>query len=366
MTVMHNNILARFSALSVAAFSIMGVAHGEALPFLKGADLSSLPLYERAGISFSDGGPRKDVLKIFRDHGANCIRLRLFVNPDGRGCVVNDMPYTIALAKRATDVGYLILLDLHYSDTWTSPGQQAVPMAWSGLSFPALVDRVREYTSQVLRDFAEAGVLPDIVQIGNEINCGILWPQGFLDSKGAASPENLDKLATLLKAGAEGVHHGTGKPCSTRIMLHLANGDHPPRIKRFLDGITQRGVPFDMVGLSFYPVRGAKLEDLKKTLQMVATSYQKQVVIVETAYPWRNHDQTGSVLPWPQTPQGQKQYLIDLTQAVRSTPGGLGVGIIYWHPETIALNSLPTWMNGDLSLFDNGGNALPALDAFRP
>ena len=56
-----------------------------------GADVSLAPSLERAGVVFKDAGKPTDIFRIFRRHGANCIRLRLFVHPHGQDGVVNDL-----------------------------------------------------------------------------------------------------------------------------------------------------------------------------------------------------------------------------------------------------------------------------------
>ncbi len=346
-----------------------GDARGEAPPqlFLRGADLSSLPQYEEAGIVFKDGGASRPALDIFRSHGANAIRLRLFVDPDGHGCVVNDLPYTVKLAKRAKAAGFLILLDLHYSDTWADPGHQAIPAAWKSLDYPSLVSKVREYTAGVVRTFAEAEAVPDFIQIGNEINNGLLRPLGGFDDKSEPKDQAYDRIAELLTAGIQGVHQALGDACTTKTVIHFANGQRSERMLELVGMLMHRKVPFDVIGLSFYPIRGA-LPDLAKTLDALATTYKKPIVIAETAYPWRPDASRSSVtsLTWPQTPEGQKQYLLALVKTLKATPDGLGIGFFYWHPESVPAGNLPLWQKGDMSLFDASLNALPGLSAFQP
>ncbi|MEO8855069.1 MAG: glycosyl hydrolase 53 family protein, partial [Ginsengibacter sp.] len=167
-----------------------------------GADISFLPQLEARGIKFSDNGIQKDVFEILKDHGFNYIRLRLFVDPANdsgyspeKGFC--DLPHTLEMAKRIKKAGMKFLLDFHYSDTWADPGKQYKPEGWKNLDFTDLAKKVFDYTTQVLETLQSQGTLPDMVQCGNEINHGILWPTGNV--------QNLDSLAILLNAGMAAV-----------------------------------------------------------------------------------------------------------------------------------------------------------------
>lgn len=72
---------------------------------LVGGDISALTVIEQAGGVFRDGQQPVDAIRIMADHGANCFRLRMFVEPTGKNVVVQDLPYTIALAKRIKHAG---------------------------------------------------------------------------------------------------------------------------------------------------------------------------------------------------------------------------------------------------------------------
>ena len=132
-----------------------------------GADslrFSSRPRSE--GTVFKEDGQAKPGLQIFKDHGYNWIRLRLFHTPTR---LPNNLEYTIALAQDAKKLGFKFLLNYHYSDTWADPGKQFIPKAWEGKSHAELVQAVFEYTRDTIVAFRDAGVMPDMVQIGNEI-----------------------------------------------------------------------------------------------------------------------------------------------------------------------------------------------------
>jgi arabinogalactan endo-1,4-beta-galactosidase len=329
------------------------------------------PKLEAQGVIYKDGGKPKDIFAIFRDRGATCVRLRLFVQPNGKGGVVNDLPYTINLAKRVKAAGLLFCLDLHYSDTWADPSHQKTPAAWRNLSFSALVDKTRDYTAATLEAFKNAGVPPDVVQIGNEITYGLLWPFGAIHmTKDASEAADFDHVAELLKAGVQGVHLALGDGTSTKIMIHIDGADATDTVRWFFNGITDRHVPFDMIGLSYYPTWGSDLSHVQKTLEMAAQTYGKPIVIAETAYPFADSpalEGQKKSFAWPLTPDGQKQYLKTLLQLVRNTPGGLGAGVLYWYPESVAPKTSANhmWNGGNDAMFDHDGNALPVFDAFH-
>ena len=174
------------------------VAAVRAAEYAVGADLSFLKQAEDTGTMFKEDGQAKPGLQIFKDHGYNWIRLRLFHTPTA---LPNSLEYTIALAKEAKKLGFRFLLDYHYSDTWADPGKQFIPKAWEAKSHAELVQAVFEYTRDTIIAFRDAGVLPDMVQVGNEITNGMLWPDAKL-------PDNWDNFADLVRAGVHGVDAG--------------------------------------------------------------------------------------------------------------------------------------------------------------
>ena len=240
-----------------------------------GADISFLPQLEDRGIKFSDNGVEKDAVQILKEHGLNYIRLRLFVNPEEdsgyspkKGFC--DLNHTIAMAKRIRATGMKLLLDFHYSDTWADPQKQFKPSAWKGQNFDQLRQTVFNYSRDVIQSLKNAGVTPGIVQIGNEINHGIVWPEGHIN--------NLDSLAQLVYAGIQGVK---AVDVSITIMLHIALGGQNDESRFFLDNMIMRGVPFDVIGLSYYPRWHNTLEDLRYNLNDLAKRYEKDLIVVE-------------------------------------------------------------------------------------
>jgi len=282
--------------------------------------------------------------------------------------VVNDLPYTIALARRIRASGARLFLNFHYSDTWADPGHQTRPRAWSGLSFPDLEKRVEEYTRDAVARLREAGVPPDLVQPGNEITPGMIWPDGKLH--GAGEPEeHWKKFTRLLKAGIRGVREGLAGARPARIVIHIDRGGSWGATRYFFENIEKHGVPYDIIGLSFYPWWHGKMEDARNCVTRAAETFKKDVFIVETAYPHRplrlnprNHPEN---MQYPATALGQKQFLGELVDLVRKVPGGRGLGVLWWYPESIPVKGLHIWNGGATALFDGEGRPLPAMDVFR-
>ena len=308
---------------------------------LFGADLSLLPKLEAAGAVFKDAGKPGDVIAFLRARGANCVRLRLFVNPNGQAGVVNDLPYTIALAQKAKAAGMQLYLALHYSDTWADVRAQLAPAAWRNLAFPELVETMEKYTVEVVTPFKDAGVAPDIVQVGNEITNGLLGPATSFEDKGVAQEVVFDRLCALLKAGIRGVHAALGESSPVKIAIHIDNAGKLAVARWFFDNVTKRQVPFDVIALSYYPFWQGSLTQLQENLIFAAKTYSKPVLVAETAYPWVETEywKAKENLNFPLTPQGQRLFLEALIATVRAVPHNLGLGVLYWYPESLAVKS---------------------------
>jgi arabinogalactan endo-1,4-beta-galactosidase len=312
-----------------------------------GADVSFLPQAEADGTVFHDKGVAKPGLEILRSHGYGWVRLRLFNDPK---TLPNNLEYTIAEARRARALGFGILLDLHYSDDWADPSHQITPEAWQKLKHRQLVDAVFTYTRDIIAAFRQAGVLPNMVQVGNEITSGMLWPDGKL-------PDNWDNFTELLAAGIRGVAEGSGTEKHPLIMLHIDKGGDEEATRWFFSHIAAAHINFDVIGQSYYPWWQGSLADLKANLDFMAREYRKPIIIVETAYSWRTDNYTKKKGPFPETPEGQRDFLASLAPIVVATPNGLGRGIFWWEPAVRG----PLARRG---LFDDEGNSLPALDVF--
>ncbi len=357
--------------LMIALAALAGCAADPAKkrPFLLGADISMLSRMEELAAVFKDDGRPGDLIEILKNHGGNCFRLRLFVNPDYRNAVVQDLPYTLKLARRIKEANAKLLLDLHYSDTWADPGKQIKPKAWKDLDFPALVNQVQDYTAEVMAAFKSEGILPEMVQVGNEITPGFLWPEGRLDG---GSEEEKQKqwrrFAALLKAGIAGVRKPLDEKESVQIVIHIDQGARWETTEWFFTNLEKQEVDFDIIGLSFYPWWHGTMADLRENLHKTAARFQKDIFVVETAYPWRGRDEKWKdteTMAWPISPEGQRDFLAELIRTVRQTPDGRGLGVQWWYPEAIPTEGLFVWNNGGTALFDPEGNALPAVQAFE-
>ena len=315
--------------------------------FAIGADLSFLKQAQDQGTVFKDNGQPKPGLQIFSDHGYNWIRLRLFHTPSR---LPNSLEYSIAMAKDARALGFKFLLDYHYSDTWADPEHQSMPKAWEGKTHSELVEAVRQYTRESTQAFLNAGVAPDMVQLGNEITQGMLWPDGKL-------PDHWENFAGLLKAAIKGVEEASGTNSRPRIMIHIDRGGDKTRTKYFFDMLNKYAVPYDVIGQSYYPWWQGSLLDLRENLMFMAEKYHKDIVLVEVGYNWRPAEYKGKPGPFPETPEGQRAFLEEVHRAVLSVPEGRGIGVFWWEPAvTGGLRSR--------GFFDDAGNALPVLEVF--
>ena len=240
-----------------------------------GADISHLPELESRGIKFSDNGKEKDAIQILKEHGFNYVRLRIFNDPardsgysPKKGFC--DLNYTKQMAKRVKDAGMKLLLDFHYSDYWADPGHAYKPAAWRGMGFEEMKQALYEYTKNVITELKVQGTSPDMVQVGNEINHGMVWPEGNIS--------NMDSLAQLLSAGIAAVK--TVEP-ATVIMLHVALGGQNEETVFFMDNMLARNIQFDVIGLSYYPKWHGTLDDLRDNMNDLIRRYNKDIIVVE-------------------------------------------------------------------------------------
>jgi arabinogalactan endo-1,4-beta-galactosidase len=359
------------SAFGVEEWSRASSAAPRALR-VRGADLSSLPALERAGARFSDAGRTEPVEKILAAHGATHARLRLWVNPVPG---TSDLPSVLALATRAAAAGLKIQLALHYSDTWADPRNQATPAAWQGQRPDALAATVRSYTSSVVRAFAQQGTPIDVIQIGNEITYGMLWPVGQV--YGGAG-ENWEPFTRLLRAAISGVQDAGGV---REIVLHIDPGGDSSKCRYFYDHMAAAGVVFDTIGLSYYPFWNGSLRTLSDNLNDLALRYGKDVLVAETAYPWTLQDGKGTSLlvsqsrqlpdngSCPANPTGQYAYYERLRSALAAVPNAHGAGFMIWEAAwlpgvPLAESTTNPYVN--LGLFSWKGEGLPAIASVRP
>ncbi len=209
---------------------------------------------------------------------------------------------------------------------------------------------VFEYTRDAIHAFREAGVLPDMVQIGNEVIAGMLWPDGRL-------PDHWDHFADLVKAGIKGVDAGRGDGPRPRIMIHIDRGGDRKGTKAFFDRLHSLGVDYDVIGQSYYPWWHGSLLDLRENLDFMANTYRKDIVLVEVAYCWRPAEYTRRPGPFPETALGQKEFLDEVNRLALDTPDHRCIGIFWWEPAV----SGPLRSRG---FFGDDGDALPVIHVF--
>lgn len=362
--------------------------------FIKGADISTLLEAEQHGAKFyNQNGQQQDAIAILKANGVNYVRLRLWVDPqDASGKTYgggsNNLENTIALAKRVKAQGLKLLLDFHYSDFWTDPGKQFKPKAWEKMDYPQLKTAIHDYTRDTIARFKKEGVLPDMVQIGNEINGGMLWPEGKSWGQGGGE---FDRLAGLLNAAISGLKENLTGGEQVKIMLHLAEGTKNDTFRWWFDEIAKRDVPFDIIGLSMYTYWNGPISALKANMDDISKRYNKDVIVVEAAYGYTldNCDNAENSFQakeekdggYPGTVQGQYDYIHDLMQSVIDVPDHRGKGIFYWEPTWIAVPGTTwatkagmkyihdEWKEGNArenqALFDCQGKVLPSVKVFN-
>jgi arabinogalactan endo-1,4-beta-galactosidase len=336
---------------------------------IRGADLSSLLEVEAVGARFRDGDRSAPVEQLLAARGADAVRLRLWVDP---ASAHGGLASALALARRSRDVGLRVLLDLHYSDTWADRSNQIVPARWLGLCGSGLVEAVRAYTREVVEAFAGQGTPVEMIQIGNEVTSGMLWPHGQIYREGH---EHWTDFVELVNAGVQGAREG-GDP---RVVLHIDRGGDNGGARYFYDHVTAAGTDFDVIALSYYPFWHGSLAVLQDNLADLAARYGKDVLVAETSYPWflpwddgpyfvSRPDQLPDGARFPATPQGQAAYFEALRAVVDAVPDGRGLGFLAWEPAWLPGMA---WEHGEenpygnLTMFDRTGEGLSSLAAFR-
>ncbi len=367
------------------------------MKFYKGMDLSTIKEVEGLGGRFYDHGEEKDVFEILKSYGMNAVRLRLWndpYGPDGTpyGAGTNDLPTTLELAKRAKAQGMEVLLCMHYSDFWADPGKQRVPKAWRGMDAEQLTEEVYSFTRDTLLAMRRAGAFPDLIQVGNELTNGMLWPQGKLLECG-----NYDNLAKFVSAGIRAVR---SLDQEIPIMIHLDNGGNAPMYRDWFDHYLERGEDFQIIGLSYYPFWHGSLEELKNNMNDLAVRYGKELVIAEVSMGFTMADygvyeklaqeerkgyatkpELVEKLEFPMTKKGQADFMKALFAVIDQVPENKCSGFFYWEPAWIPVPG-SGWANeaalqyieekgpggnewANQALFDYEGQSLPALEAIR-
>jgi arabinogalactan endo-1,4-beta-galactosidase len=320
-----------------------------------GADVSSLQRALDLGQKYYySNGTQGDPLQILKDNGVNYIRLRVWVNPVSG---YNNKAKVLTFAKSVKAKGLKLLIDFHYSDTWADPGKQYKPAAWASHTISQLQADVYNYTYDVCNSLKAQGTIPDSVQIGNEINVGMLWPEGKVVNN------NFTNLGLLLK------------------FIHTADADSDANARWFYDGIRAQGVNWDITALSYYNYWHGSISNMTSVIADLKSRYGKPVVMVETSYPFtannadsapNNISSSQPVSGYPATWTGQYNNFRDVLAGARA---GGAIGVFYWEPTWVATPGNgwdPTNISGSGDSWDNqalfnwSGVANPAIALFKP
>lgn len=365
--------MTRKLALSLALLCGMACAKAQNSEKYLGADISMLTAYEtisEAGhqVTYKDiDGTQSDVLSLLKKYGMNSMRVRLFVNPTMQKAVIQDIDYVKKLGKRIKDAGLSFVLDFHYSDTWADPATQSVPAEWGNLSVDEYTEKLYSYTKAVLEYLVSVGVVPDMIQTGNEISYGLMYSSSsglFVDY---LSDKNWDKFAAMLKSA--------GKACrevcpSAKIILHIERVPQPLNCAKFANYMKQYEVDYDIFGLSYYPMYHGNLAYLETALNKIEEATDKTIMIMETGYntayyPTDAKYDCQSI--WPATESGQSLFIEQLVAKLNTHDRVKG--LYYWFPEENESASLgwtdllDGWTNR--GLFNNKtGNAVDAITKF--
>lgn len=364
------------------------------MKFVKGMDLSTLLELERCGAKYYDNGEERDLLAIMKSYDVDTIRIRLWNDPwsetgESYGAGENDLKTSLEIAKRVTAAGFGVLLNFHYSDFWADPGKQIKPKAWADYGVKELEQAVYDYTLESMRTFLDAGVNITMVQVGNELSNGLLWPEGKVP--------NYDNIATFVNAGIRAVRKADA---TIPVMIHLDNGGNNALYREWFDNFTKRGEDFEIIGLSYYPFWHGSLQMLNDNMNDIAERYGKDLVIAEvsmgyTMEDYKNYEKLSDEerkgyatrpalvekIEYPMTKHGQYDFMEDFLNRISHIKGGKGKGFFYWEPAWIpvpgsgwATPASLKYMNdpgpcgnewANQALFDYDGNALPTLSLIR-
>lgn len=341
--------------------SISGVPQISGMPddFCRGVDISSVLALEESGVKFAyQNGTQDDIFNILAGAGVNYVRIRIWNNPyeaeypykgyGGGNCTL----YTAkVLGKRATDAGMKVFIDFHYSDFWTDPAKHYAPKAWANYTLHEKKIAVYNFTYQSLCELIDYGVDVGMVQIGNETNGSLCGEGGFFDDVWNLS----SGVAELMQQGCYAVDDiNTQYGKSILKVLHftrlVADGEW------YAEQLDQRGVDYDVFAASFYPMWDGTVSQMTTVLTNIAQTYNKKVMVAETAYPYTFDDADGSMNSiygpaamrysnYAVSVDGQAQSLYDVFNGinqVNNTCPGYGLGAFYWEPAWIGTPS-STW-----------------------
>ncbi|MET9356988.1 glycosyl hydrolase 53 family protein [Streptomyces sp. NPDC006617] len=358
--------------------------------FAAGGDLTMLNWVEDSGGEFSDAnGTRRDPVGLLADNGFDLARLRVYTGtgpdhprigypdsylPEG----YQDEEDMLKAARRVGTHGMDIQLTLHYSDYWSNGAIQDIPKDWrdaTNLPNAKAVDElekdVHDYTARVMRRLKSQGTTPAYVSLGNEMQGGLLFPYGRTDSA-----EGWSNLARFLTAGYQAVKEVSP---STKVILHLDDAGNMDKYEWFFSTAEANHIPYDVIGSSYYPFWTRKdIQTVKAFFDDLHRRFGKKIMVMETGFNWNpvTHDGVEGQLSdngpvsYPETPQGQHDYLVDLFAALKSVEDHAVLGVLYWDPVMIPAPGVG-WEVGEpnvvsnAALFDFNGRALPGLRAYR-
>lgn len=333
--------------------------------FIKGMDISShLEMMDKGHRYYDFDGNEVNIIDFAKEQGFNYGRLRIWNNPSrveesGGYC---DFEQTKKMAAEIKKRGMGLLLDFHYSDWWADPGQQTKPAAWENLNEDELAQAVYEYTKEVLAALDEGGVYPEMVQVGNEIRCGMLWPDGRTD--------NWDGLAKFLNAGIRAVRETQGAR-DTKIMLHLDQGGRFYYFKEWFDNALSHGVAdFDIIGLSYYPFWHGTFYDLKNTMEELAKRYHKPMIIAEVAHAYRRSkgelfgEAQEKISGFPAGGAAQKEVLELVMSIAAHVSDNMGLGVFYWEPFSRPDDETDDGWGSCMGVVDADGRPTLGIKAF--
>lgn len=362
--------------------------------FIKGMDISSYPEMMDKQFKYYDfDGKEVNLLDFAKEQGFNYGRLRIWNEPkrvpeSGGYCNLKD---TLKMAKEIVQRGMGLLLDFHYSDWWADPGHQELPYAWKDFSEDELVEAVYCYTKEVMTALDENGTYPDMVQIGNEIRCGMMWPIGAIT--------NWPGLAKLLNAGIRAVRDTQGHR-ETKIVIHLDQGGRYYYYEEWFDAALEHGVTdFDIIGLSYYPFWHGTFHDLKNTMENLVARYDKPLILAEMAHAYRKSqgnlfgEAQEKIAGFPANPDAQRTVLELIMSIAAHVSKDMGLGVFYWEPfwqtkedddswascmvlvdhtgmptegcKAFAVNPKETDMNRIAKIYEPKAITVPSIDAWK-
>ena len=315
----------------------MNVNDGEPI---RGVDISSILAVENAGVTFcNEYGRKQDIFRTLSEHGVNYIRVRVWNEPyDSRGNSYgggNCDLYTAAeIGRRAAKYGMKLLVDIQYSDFWADPEKQTRPKYWIQHDHETLKGEIYKYTSWVLETISEAGGNIGMVQVGNETNCFF------------CGETDMYKICDLFASGDQAIRDFDR---SVLIAHHFANPS-TGYYAWYAQVMDECNLDYDVFATSYYPYWHGTTENLTTVLKEIADTYNKYVMVAETAYPYTSEDgdtfgnavsedSDSAVFRYDVSVEGQAQCLTDVFQAVANV-GERGIGVFYWEPAWLGVNGI--------------------------